>query len=176
MDFGSNLSPDPTEARLAVIRLISRSDKTFARRSRTFGDDDDCEMLARLLPLADFVANAFVIERNLRNQNRVGAARKSRIDGDPTGISPHDLENHYAAVALRRAVQAIDGIGRTSNGRIEAKRHHRRRQIVIDRLRDADNRDSMLEHLLRDRQRAITADRYQADQPKLLTAAFGFVQ
>ena len=158
------------------LRLFRRSDEVGAGWPSPFGDDDDGEMLARLLPLADLFANALVVERDFGNQNHVGAAGQTGIDGDPAGVAAHHFQHHHPPMALGRAVQPVDGIGGASDGRIEAERHHRGRQVVVDRLGHADDGDSVLEQLLSDRERAVAADRDETDQAEFLAAAFGLVQ
>ena len=59
----------------------------------------------------------------------------------PSGAPPHDLAHHHPVVALRGAVQAIDGIGGDLRRGPEPDAGVRSPDVVVDRLGDADHRD-----------------------------------
>ena len=104
-------------------------------------------------------ANAVVVEWNLRQENDVGSPSQTGIDGDPSRVAPHHFQNHHAAVALGGTVQAVKRIGSASDRGVETKRHSRGGQIVVNRLRHADDRQPMFIQLLRNRERTIPANR-----------------
>ena len=82
------------------------------------------------------------VERNLRNQNRVGAAGDAGVQRDPAGVAPHHFGHHDPAVRLGRRVQPVDGIGGEGHRRVEAETVGRADDVVVDGLRDADQRDA----------------------------------
>ena len=55
------------------------------------------------------------------------------------GVATHHLDDHHAVVALGRRVQPVDRIGRDLHRGVEAEREVGRRQVVVDRLRHADD-------------------------------------
>ena len=58
---------------------------------------------------------------DLRNQDDVGAASDAGAEREPAGIVAHNLDNDDAVVAVRRAVQPVDRVGRDTERRIEAE-------------------------------------------------------
>ena len=65
-------------------------------------------------------------------------------------------------VAGGRGVQPVEGVGGAGHGAVEAERERRGRQVVVDRLGHADDRNAELVELLGDGQRAVAADADQA--------------
>ncbi len=55
-------------------------------------------------------------------------------------------------------VQPVDRVGGERNGRIEPETVRRADNVVVDRLRDADERNPALAELVRNRQRAVAAN------------------
>src|SRR5919204_4811165 len=55
-------------------------------------------------------------------------------------------------------MQAIDGVGRKRDGRIEAEAVRRADDVVVDRFRHADDRNAALAKLFRDRECSVAAD------------------
>ena len=82
------------------------------------------------------------VERNFRNQNRVGAAGHARVERDPARIAAHHLDDHDPAVRFRGRVQPIDGVGRERHGGVEPETVRRADDVVVDRLGHADERDA----------------------------------
>ena len=107
-------------------------------------------------------ADAVVGERDLRDQDHVGAAGDSGVEGNPARVAAHDLQHHHAVVALGRGVQAVEGVGGAGHGRVEPEGHHGAFQVVVDGLGHAHQGDAALEQLLADAQRAVAADAHQA--------------
>ena len=105
--------------------------------------------------------NFIDVVRNLGNQDDVGAAGDTAVERDPAGIAPHDFDDHDPAMRFGRGVKAIDRIGGEVDCRIESETARRPDDVVIDRLRDADQRYAHLVELVRDGKRAVAAD---ADQ------------
>ena len=133
-------------------------------------------MLALALAVGDLVAHAVVVERDLGDEDDVGAAREPRGAGDPAGVAAHHLQHHHAIVALGRRVQAIERVGRAGHRGVEAEGRQRRGEIVVDRLGDADDGDASFEELLRDRERAVPADADERTQAEALDRRSGFFE
>ena len=81
----------------------------------------------------------------------------------PPGASSHDLDHHDAVVRLGGRVQPVDRLRADLHRGVEADRDVRSRDVVVDRLRDADDREAVLRmEAMRDRQRPLAADRHHA--------------
>jgi hypothetical protein len=70
----------------------------------------------------------------------------------------HHLDDDDAAVRFGGRVQPIDRFGREADARVETEAARRAVDVVVDRLRDADERDALLVELVRDGERAVAAD------------------
>ena len=84
--------------------------------------------------------DAVDVERLLGDEDRVGAAGDAGVRGDPAGVAAHDLQQHDSVVALGGAVQPVNGLGRDLQGGREPDRELGAAQVVVDRLRDTDDR------------------------------------
>ncbi len=80
----------------------------------------------------------------LGDEDHVGAAGDAAHHADPARVAPHHLDHHHAVVRFGGRVQAVDRLGRDPDGSVEAERVVRCRQVVVDRLRDADDREVVL--------------------------------
>ncbi len=58
---------------------------------------------------------------------------------DPAGVATHHLDDHDPVVRLRRRVQPVDRLRRDRDGGVEAERVIGAGEVVVDRLRDADD-------------------------------------
>src|ERR1051326_819939 len=97
-DFRADNCADPSQSRFAGFGVHTGSYKRAVLLSSPFRHDHHCELLPKILALLDFAADAFVGERNLRDQNDVGTAGHTRIKSDPAGVTSHDFENHEPVV------------------------------------------------------------------------------
>ena len=108
--------------------------------------------------LAEFVD----VEGDLGDQHRGGAAGDARVGGDPARVAAHHLDDHHPVVALGGGVQSVDRVGRDLDGGVEAERHVGADDVVVDRLRHADDRQSVfLVQPAGDAERAVAADHDQ---------------
>ena len=107
--------------------------------------------------LADLVE----VERALGDEDRVGAAGHPRVDRDPAGVAAHDLDDDHAVVRLGRRVQAVDRVGRDLHRGVEAERVVGAVEVVVDRLRHADDGHAVGRQAARDAERVLAADRDQ---------------
>ena len=109
-----------------------------ALRGRALGDDDDRELGAALLALGDRGGDRLELERDLRDQDGVGARRGTGAEGDPPGVAAHHLDDEHPAVRRRRREQAVDAVGGEAHRGVEAERRRRLVEVVVDRLGHAD--------------------------------------
>ena len=102
------------------------------------------------------------VDGDLGDEDVIGRRGHAREAGDPAGVAAHRLDHHHAAMALGRGPEPIDGLGHDVDGGVEAEREVRERQVVVDRLGDADDRQ--LEVVVEadgDAQRVVAADDHQ---------------
>ena len=108
------------------------------------------------------IADLVDVERALGDQDHVARRRRSRSSTrDPAGVAAHDLDDDHAVVRLGRGVQPVDRVGGDLDRGLEAEREVGRGEVVVDRLRHADDVDAVLVQLARDAERVLAADRDQ---------------
>ena len=132
-------------------------DEVAVLRQGPFGDNDDrriARLESRLDPADDLVDG----ERNFGDQDAVRAAGHARMQCDPARMAAHDFANQYAVMRLGGGVQSIDGLGCDSDGRVKAEREIRAAQVVVDGLRYADDRKTMLGECGRHPEGVFSAD------------------
>jgi hypothetical protein len=135
-----------------------------ALRLGSLGDHDDRRVLVLEAPF-DVFADAVEVERMLRDQDHVGAARETRVECDPARVAAHHLDDQRALVALGCGVQPVDRAHGDVHGRVEAKGVVGGAEVVVDRLRHADDLDPLLVELLCGAKRVLAADGDQAVDP-----------
>ena len=148
LDLAGELRADTAED--DVAELVGRTRLAGDQRLLARGvgelvalaDDDDREVLARLVPLLEQRACLLDRHRLLGDQDHVRAARDAGVHRDPAGVAAHHLDDHHAVVRLGRRVQPVDRLGRDRDRGVEAEGVVGRVQVVVDRLRDADDRES----------------------------------
>ena len=140
--------------------------------ARAFRNDNDCKFLSEVLAFLDFGANAFVGERDLRNQNHIRAACHAGVKGNPAGVTPHDFQDHDAVVTFSGGVQPVERIGRAGHGGIKSEREQRSFQIVVYGLGHTHYRNPIFKELLRDAQRAVAADGDEGTQIQRVHTGF----
>ena len=107
------------------------------------------------------------VDRLLRDEDHVGAAGDAAHHGDPAGVPAHHLDHHDAVVRLRRRVQPVDRLGRDRDRGVEAERVVGAGEVVVDRLRHADDREAVLAvEALGDAERVLAADRDERVEPR----------
>ena len=92
------------------------------------------------------------------------------VHRDPARVASHHLDDHDPLVRFGGGVQPVDRLGGHGDGRVEAERRLRTRQVVVDRLGDADDRHPLLQEAAGDPERAVAADRDQGVAAVLLEA------
>jgi hypothetical protein len=97
----------------------------------------------------------------LRHEDRVGAGGDPGVGRDPAGLTPHHLDHDHTVVRLGGRAQPVDRVGRDLHSGVEAERQLRAAEIVVDRLRHADDRHPRIRQASRDAERVVAADRDQ---------------
>ena len=137
-------------ARRRPTRLPSMSEIVPSFGLAPFGDDDDAEVRAPGVALLDRLRDHVDVVRDLRDQDDVGAAADARVERDPARVAPHHLDDHDAVVRLGGRVEPVDRVGRERHGGVEPEAVGRADDVVVDRLRDADDRNAALVEVVRD--------------------------
>ena len=120
------------------------------------------------MALAQLDAGLLDRDRLLGDQDHVGAAGDSAHHRDPAGVAAHHLDHHHAVVRLGRRVQPVDRLGADRDRGVEAEGVVGRREVVVDRLRHADDRQLVLRvEACGDAERVLAADRDQRVEPRL---------
>src|SRR5215208_1111247 len=164
LDLALELHRDAAEPHVAErVRPAAelRLDLAVLRR-RALGDDDDRERMAALVAMADPLADLLDVERPLGHEDHVGAAGHPGVAGDPARGAPHHLDDDHPVVRFSGRVQAVDRVGRDLDRGLEAEREVGAGEVVVDRLRHADDVDAVLGQPAGDAERVLAADR---DQP-----------
>ena len=108
------------------------------------------------------------VERDLGDQHRRRSPGDPRMGSDPPGVAAHHLDEHHPVVALGGRVQAVDRIGGDLHGGVEAERQVGTDDVVVDRLRHADDRQAELGvQVARDAQAPVATDDDQAVEPEV---------
>jgi len=130
----------------------------FHRHLDALGHHDNGKALAVGLAqgyvLADFVDG----ERDLGNQDDVGAAGDPCFEGDPTGVSPHDFHDHDAMVRFRCGVDFVDCVSRGYERGIETECDFGGGEVVVDGLGHAYDLHALLEKVQSDLLGAVAAN------------------
>src|SRR4051812_32495944 len=169
--------PDAAEAHMAErvgAPMLGQQPAVLGRRA--LGDDDDRERRAARMAALEVVAHVVDVERPLRDEDHVGAAGDPGVDREPAGVAAHDLAHEHAVVRLGGGVQAIDRVGGDLHRGLKAEREVRGREVVVDRLGHADDRDPVLVQLAGDAERVLATDRDQRVQVAGLERGLDLVQ
>ncbi len=110
-----------------------------ADRLGALGDDDDRREVA-VEAAADQLADPLEVERQLGDQDHVGAAGEPGVEGDPAGVAAHHLDDQHPVVAVGGRVEAVDRLHRDVDRGVEAEGVVGGAEVVVDRLRHADDR------------------------------------
>jgi hypothetical protein len=87
------------------------------------------------------------------------------VQRDPPGIPAHQLHHEDPLVAFRGGVEFIDRLGRGAHRGVEPESRQGSRDVVIDGLGDADDRQSLLPQLVGNEQTAVAPDGNQGIEP-----------
>jgi hypothetical protein len=93
------------------------------------------------------------------------------VQRDPAGVPAHDLDDERAVVRLGGGVQPVDGVDGDLHRGVEAEGVVGGAEVVVDRLRDADDVQAGRGQLGRDAEGVLAADRDQRVDAGLLEVA-----
>ena len=124
-----------------VVHLLAGRQRAGDRLG-AFGHDDDRRVAAAVVTLAKDRADLVDVERHLGDQDHRGPAGDAGVRRDPAGVAAHDLDDHHPVVALGGGVQAVDRVGGDLHRGREPERQVGADDVVVDRLRHADDRQS----------------------------------
>src|SRR5690606_28962468 len=100
----------------------------------TFRNGNDAESPAIPHALANRGSNFIHAIRNLWNQDHVCAARDTRPKRQPSSVMSHYFYHDNAVVAVRGAMQPINGFGGNRECRVIAEGDVGHRHVVVNRL------------------------------------------
>ena len=124
---------------------------------RALGDHHD-RRVPGLEPVLDVAADLLDVERALRDEDHVGAAGQARVQRDPARVAAHHLDDERPVMALGRRVQAVDRLHGDVHRGVEAEREVGRAEVVVDRLRHADDGDALAVQPRGDAEGVLAAD------------------
>ena len=110
------------------------------QRGGALRDDADDVGVAALEAGADQPAHLVDVEGLLGHQGDVGAGGQAGVQGDPARVPAHDLDQQHPLVRLGGGVQPVDHLGGDADRGVEAEGQVGAVDVVVDRLRDADDR------------------------------------
>ena len=105
----------------------------------TLGHGKDGEVGTLLGAALHGLAYAVDIVGQLRQQDDVGTAGNTGVQGKPAGLVAHDLDAHHAAVAACGGVDAVDNVGGDVHSGMEAEGDVGAVDVVVDGLGQADD-------------------------------------
>jgi hypothetical protein len=120
-----------------AIRSAVFSKEVLARPSRHY---DHC-VAPPFKALLQFTRESFEGKRNFRNETKISlAVNEGRIGRDESGVAAHELYQPDAvARSLSLSVGHIDSAARFGNGCLETEGPLNKGDIIVDRLRDAND-------------------------------------
>ena len=90
-------------------------------------------------PIQDGLIHPIHVIAQLRQQDDIGTARHSGIEGDPSGVVTHHLDHHHPLMRTGRRMQSVNRFGSDIDRRIESEGNVRTPHIVVDRLGHTDH-------------------------------------
>jgi hypothetical protein len=141
----------------------------------TLGQGDDGELLSEDMALTDVVANLLDAEGDFGDQDDVGAAGDSGVQGDPARVASHHFDDHDAVMRFGGGVDAVDGVGGDVDGGVKTEGHVGSGKVVVDGLGNSDDGEALLGEIETDLLSAVTADDNQRVKPHGLCVVDDFV-
>src|ERR1051325_9273884 len=124
-------------------------------------DNNDTKIRSCEIACSNLVCHSLSRKRNLRNQDDICAARYSRVQGDPTSMTAHHLQDHHSIMRLGSCVKSVESFSSNVQRGNETEGQFSARHIVIDCLRHAANWHSTLIELRGDRQSTLATEHNQ---------------
>src|SRR5664279_299321 len=143
------------EALLVVPEVLREHPRVVAR---PLGHDNDRVFFAALARGVELLREVLGARLHLGNDDRLGSSRDSRHEREVPAVAAHDLDEERPLVGGGRDLQAVDRFERDVEGRVDADRDVRARQVVVDRGGDAHNREPGLRERVCPHLRAAAAD------------------
>jgi hypothetical protein len=148
----------------------------FRRRQRAgvvpahgaLGHGDDAEIGAVPAATLDGLGDFHHVVGNFRNENHIRPARDARAERKPAGAMPHDLRHDDAVMAVRRAVQPVNGVRGDVERGGETKRGVGHGDVVVNRLGQRDDVEAGLVQAQGVFLRAAAAEADDAVEPPLV--------
>src|SRR5262249_12018087 len=110
----------------------------------------DRKIPTALVALTDRLGDFVHIKRTFGNQNHVGSARNSAINGNPAGIATHDFHDHDPVVRFSGGVYAVDGLAHHVDRCVKTECELGTAQVVVDGFGNAYDLDPCFIQLLGD--------------------------
>ncbi len=127
-------------------------------RQRTLSHADDSVLLAHLEAALHSFGDLSDVEWNLWDNRVMSATSHAGMQCDPTHVTAHDLDDKDTVMGLSSGVQAVDSVSSHGYCGIETKGVVRSVNVVINGLRNADNRDSVVGQPLGALERSLATD------------------
>src|SRR5690606_36960608 len=151
---------------------VSLGDRLAFVGAHCLGDNDQGEVSAGRFDALDLPGDVLELVRYLRDQDHVGTAGDAGVQRDMTRVPSHDLEDHHSIMAGCRWLQVIERVGSGSDGARIADRVFGYADVVVDRLRHADELPAaLLGEAAKDCEAAVAADTDQGIQTQFPIAS-----
>ncbi len=135
---------------------------------RAFGHGHDAEIGSVPAAAADGLGDFFHVIGNFRNQNHVRPAGNARAKREPAGAVAHDFGDDDAVMAVRGAVQPVNGFGRNVHRGGVTERGIGHGHVVVNGLGQGHDVQSGLVQAQRVFLRAAAAEADDAVEPPLV--------
>ena len=155
---------------IAAVVTVGEAGHGHSMRPRALGHHDNAEASSPAPPLDEEAGDGLRAVADLWNQNDVTAPRDPGREGEPAGAVAHHLDDHDPVMGRCCAVQPVDALRGDRQAGVKADGLVSAAQIVIDGLRDADDREALLRELVRLAMRAVAADADQRIELQLAVA------
>ncbi len=157
-NFGLQQRSDAGQAYMSegVDFAGARGERSFDRQG-AFSDHDNGRVMTGETMFNE-LTHVVDVEGPLRYEYHIRSARNSRVPGDPTSMTTHDLNDEDAMMALCRGVKPINRLGRDHHGGVEPERVIGRAQIVVDGLGYPDHGETARRKFGRYSQRVLSPD------------------
>ena len=141
----------------------------------TLGDNDHEVRIACKPCLPDAVNHVAVkIDRLFRHQNRRRAGGEADVKRQMARVAAHDLNDRAALMRLHRVTQAVNGLDSGIGRRVVTDGIIGADNVVVNRGRNADDRNALLRKFYQTPERAVAANGNNAVQPKQLAGSGSF--
>lgn len=113
-------------------RLRIRGSLRYDRRRRPLRYNHKSVIAAIAKLLSKLLRDLGQVIRNFRDQGHIGVNRDGRLQRQPAGMFAQEFHDADLPCRLRRLPGTVEGLRGIAQGAVEAKRQHRRCDIVFD--------------------------------------------